>query len=397
MIWSYEAYNNHGEKIFGTLEAENKEEVATYLYEQKMIVSEIRPVKNVSRSKVKPEQLIIFTRLLATGINASIPLTKALEITMAELPAKSNLGMIIVSILHQLKVGKSLSDALRLYQNVFSELYINMVRAGEKSGKLGQALNEVLKYLQKRYEMGKNVSSALLYPALILAFTLLILTFFVTVLIPHFQESYKSFGGNLPEFTLGLLNTTNWIKSHLILIVVITILTILSISRLIKTPKGRKAYENFIFSIPIVGELVRKDIVARFARTLSVLLTNGITLVESLELLQDIVGNSIFEETLYNAVHDLREGKSFSGALKENKHIPSILIQMTTMGEESGRLAQLMENMADFYEKEVDTSIEKITSVITPIMIMFIGLIVGVIVVALYLPIFNISKIMGNQ
>lgn len=395
MIFSYEAFTRSGETAFGSIEAENKDEASRLIYAQDMIVNKLVPIRSVGGQKVKPEELIIFTRLLATAVNASVPLTRALEITMDELSNKSPLRMVVISILHQLKVGKSLSESMQLFQHVFSELYVNMVRAGERSGKLGMALDEALKYLQKRYEIKKKLSSAMLYPSMIVGFAMVVLIFFVTVLIPKFQESYAQFGGNLPAFTQGLINVTGWIKHNLIwllgVIALIIYLTNLAIKR---TAKGRAIYESALFAMPISGEIYKKDIVSRFTRTLSVLLHNGITLVESLELTRGVVNNSLIEATINGAIKDLSEGKSFSAALKDNKYLPPILIQMSAMGEESGRLPDLMENISDFYEKEVDVSVEKITSVITPVMIIFIGLVIGVIVVALFLPMFNMSTLL---
>lgn len=392
MIFSYTAFDKAGETVFGTIEADSKEQAASIVYEQNLIVAKLVPIKQMGKTKVKPTELIIFTRLLSTAVNASIPLTRALEITMGELAAKSELRMIILSILHQLKSGKALSNALSMYRNVFSELYVNMVKAGEKSGKLGIALGEVLKHLQKRYEMKKKISSALMYPGIIMGFAMVILVFFVMVLIPKFQESYSQFGSDIPTFTKGLMDVTNWIKSNILYIAGGIAAIVFAISRIIRTNRGRIIFEKVIFAIPVVGTLYLMDIVSRFTRTLSVLLSNGITLVDSLELVQGVVGNRIFEYTIINANKDLREGKTFTGALRENKYVPGIMTQMAAMGEESGRLAELMGNIADFYESEVDVSIEKITSVITPVMIMFIGVIIGIIVVGLFLPIFSISE-----
>jgi type IV pilus assembly protein PilC len=395
MLYSYEAFSKSGGTVFGSVEAEKKDDVARILYSQGLIAGKVTPIKSGIKAKVKMDELIIFTRLLSTGVNASIPLTRALEITMSELNPKSPLRFIIVSILHELKAGKALSDALSLYRKIFSELYVNMVRAGERSGKLGQSLEEILKYLQKRYEMRKKISSALLYPGIIMGFAAVILVFFITVLIPKFQESYTQFGSEIPGFTLGLISVTNWIKSNLLYIAGGIVIIWFVIKKLINTQKGRMVYEKFVFGIPVVGELYLKDIVSRFARTLSVLLVNGIVLVDALELVRGIVGNRIFEWTIIRSIKDLSEGKSFTGALKENQYIPNIMLQMSSMGEESGKLPQLMSNIADFYEREVDVSIEKITSVITPVMIMFIGIIIGIIVVGLFLPIFNISQMLG--
>ncbi len=392
MIFSYEAFTRSGETTFGTIEAENRDEAGRLIYEQDMIVSKLTPIRSIGGQKVKPEELIIFTRLLSTAVNASVPLTRALEITMEELSDKSPLRMVIISILHQLKVGKALSEAMQLFQHVFSELYVNMVRAGERSGRLGQSLDEALKYLQKRYEMKKKISSAMLYPSLIVGFAMVVLVFFISVLIPKFQESYTQFGGQIPAFTQGLLDTADWVKRNLLWLAGGTALVVYILSLLIKTQKGRALYEEILFALPVSGEIYKKDIVSRFTRTLSVLLHNGITLVESLELTRGVVRNSLIEATINGAIKDLTEGKSFSAALKDNKYLPPILIQMSAMGEESGRLPELMENISDFYEKEVDVAVEKITSVITPVMIIFIGVVIGFIVVALFLPMFNLSS-----
>jgi type IV pilus assembly protein PilC len=392
MIFTYEAFNNSGDKLVGTIDADRKEDVAGMLYEQNLIVSKVVPVKSGGSLRVKPEELIIFTRLLATAINASVPLTRALEITMEELAPSSQLRIIILSVLHQLKTGKALSDSLYMYQNVFSELYVNMVRAGERSGKLGQALSEVLKYLQKRYELKKKISSAMLYPVFIFGFAILVLGFFVAVIIPQFKESYSSFGGEIPEFTAGLLATADWFKENFIFVGIGLAVTVYLLRLYIRSEKGRPVYEKFLFALPVAGSLYKMDLVSRFTRTLSVLLLNGITLVDALELVQGIVNNKTFEATIVDSIHNLTQGKSFTASLKQNPHIPTILVQMTAMGEESGRLAQLLDNLSDFYEKEVDVSVEKLTSVMTPILIAFIGVIIGIIVIGLFLPVFNLSQ-----
>ena len=395
MVFNYEAFTRDGKKIFGTIEAERKDDVAGFLYDQEMIVSKISAVMMKSTIAVKPEETIIFTRLLATAINASLPLTRALEITMDELPQRSGLRSIILSVLHQIKVGKSLSSAISLYPKVYSPFFINMIKAGEKSGKLGQALSEILKYLQKRNEMKKKMSGALMYPVMMLSFAVIVLGFFVTVIIPKFQESYAQFGKDIPELTLAIINITKAIRENFIWIVLVGGAIAAVIVFLLRSDRGRRFFEQIIFAIPIIGALYLKDIVARFTRTVGVLLTNGVTLVESLELVIGIVNNKTFEWTIHDSIQDLTQGKSFTNSLKNNKYVPAILIQMASMGEESGRLAELMSNLSDFYEREVEVGIDRITTIISPIMIIFIGLIIGVIVIALFLPIFNMSQMLN--
>jgi type IV pilus assembly protein PilC len=392
MFFSYEAFTKQGEKAFGTINAQNKEEAAYILYQKDLIVSKISPVKEEKNIKVKEEELIVFTRLLGNAIEAHIPLTRGLEITVDELGDRSPLKAIVLSLLYEIKVGKAFYQALEIYPGVFNRFYVSMVKAGEKSGKLGQAFAQTLSYLMKRYEIKKKISSAMLYPSLILGFACLVLTFFVMVLIPRFQDSYMGFGGELPYFTQMLMGGTNWIKSHILWIIGFIVGLVFFIRYWIQTEKGRLMYEEVVFGIPVIGAIYQKDVVTRFSKTLSVLLNNGITLSEGLELTNGVVNNRNFEIVIHEAISSITNGKTFVSALKEKKHIPSVLVQMVAMGEESGRLGELLDHLSEFYEKDVDVSIEKITSVITPIMIIFIGLIIGFIVVGLFLHIFDISR-----
>ena len=241
--------------------------------------------------------------------------------------------------------------------------------------------------------MKKKISSAMMYPSLILGFSVLILVFFTTTLIPKFQESYTQFGSDLPAITMVLINIANWTKSNIIYLAIGIALLVYLIILYVKTDKGREMYEKFLFALPVVGDMYKKDIVARMSRTLFVLLSNGITLVEALELTRGVVNNKIFEWIISGGIKELTQGGKLTTAFKGNKYVPSIFIQITAMGEESGKVAELMESLSDFYEKEVDGSVEKITTMITPVMIIFIGLIIGVIVIALFLPIFNLSNV----
>jgi type IV pilus assembly protein PilC len=394
MIFSYEAYRKGGEKVFGTVDADNKEMAGYQLFQQDLIVIRLRELKKDKNVRVKEVELIFFTRLLATAVNASIPLTRALEITSGELSAESSLRFIISSILHEIKTGKNLSDAMALYRGVFSELYVNMVRAGERSGKLGASLLDVLRYIQKRFEMKRKISGALMYPGMILSFAFLVLGFFAFGLIPKFRDSYAQFGSELPAPTLILMNAADWLRANILVIAGVLVVLILLIRFLARTERGRDVTENLLFSVPVAGELYRKDIIARMARTLSVLVQNGITLVEALELARGIVASRAFERIINDGIQSLTQGGKLSAAFKGKPQIPTIFVQMTAMGEESGKVGELMENLSEFYEKDVDDNIEKLTTLMTPVMIIFIGIIIGVVVLVLFLPIFNLSSVM---
>ncbi len=393
MILNYEAFTRNGRKVYGTIQADNKEEAEKKLYKEDLILNRIiRSGNFFSGARVKNQEIIHFTRLLATAVKARIPLVKSLEIILEELSAGSTLKYNILSIIGELKSGRNFSDALSINKKIFSHFYISMVRAGEKSGTLDSSLDYILKYLQKREETGKKVSMAMLYPALILSFAFVVLVFFIAVLIPRFQESYSHFGNTLPDLTLKLIQASGWIKDNFFLIIIVISIIYLLFRLAIRTAAGKSIYDRMILSIPLFGGLIRKDILSRLVRTLSTLLSNGITLKDSLELCGGVVKNEAFESSIKNALSDLTQGKSFTKALKENKLFPIMLVQLSAIGEESGRLPELLNNLSDFYENEVSISVEKLTSLLTPIMIIGIGIVIGFIVIALFLPIFNISE-----
>ncbi len=393
MNYNYEAFTRDGKKVYGNITAESEKEAITQLHNQDLIADRIIPEGRRKNNRISSMDLITFTNLLSTAVGAHIPLIKALGIILEEYSGKSQLRSITLSLIKELEAGRPFSEALSLYKNIFSNFYINMVRTGEKSGKLDKSLDYILKYLQKRYDIAGKLSQALLYPSFIMCFAIVVLTFFITFLIPRFQESYSHFGSEIPAFTMGLIRITGYIKNNIAAIILFFIAIFFSLRLWIRTKNGRVFYDRFILIIPFFGNLRKKEIVSLISRSLSILLMNGVTLKESLELTGDIVNNSIFKKILGNSVKEISSGRSFAASLKESRYIPEMLVQITAMGEESGNLPILLDSITEFYEKDLQASMEKITTLISPLLIIFIGIIIGIIVVALFLPIFNISEI----
>ncbi len=394
MIYEYKAYDSVGKEFFGTLEAANKESASFSLYKKDLMVVDLKPIKNKKGSSVGKKDLIVLTRVISNGVGAHLPLTRALEIANQEFSKKSSLRTILFDLLHQIKIGKTFSEALEHHSSVFSSFYINMVRAGEKSGKLDYSFKQILNYLLKRQDMGRKVSSALLYPSMILGFAVLVLIFFMTALIPKFEMTYSQFGNGLPAMTQSLIDFTKWFQTHLIFIFGGLVGVIGGVIALWKSKPGRLLIERMIFAVPIIGNLVNKDILARLTNTLSVLIQNGVTLTDALSLSKGVVGNLTYEKMIQKSILDISRGNKLTDAFKTNPHIPAAMMQMTAMGEETGRLPELLFSISEYYESDVDNSVDQITTIITPILIIFIGVIIGFIIVSLFLPMFNIGQAM---
>lgn len=391
MLFYYEARNKARETITGIIEAPTKDEAVYQVYKKKLEI--IKLEKKKKDKKVGDRDLILFTRVFSNGIEAKIPMTRSFEITMAEIPEKSALKRIAASVLTEIRAGKSLSEAFGLFPEVFPSYYISLIKAGEKSGKISRAISQVLSILSKSYEVKRKVLSAMLYPVFVLSFGLIVLFFFTNAIVPRFQQSYREMGGELPVFTGMIIGITGWFNANLFWIVPLLAVGGYLFYRWTRTEKGGLVYEKALLKIPVVGDLVKKNSVVQFSRAFSVLLGGGVTISDSLELLRNIVQLRQFKTLLQDASGRLSEGKKLSDAFQNSGFLPPALTQMIGMGEESGKLAELTGYLADFYEKELDISVERITSLLTPVLIVVIGLIVGVIAVALFLPIIEISNL----
>lgn len=394
MIYSYEATNRLNRKTeSGYIEAKTREEAERLLFKDNLIVSKLKPAgqKPFSGRKEK-ENILLFTRLLKSSLTVKLPLSRSLDMIANEFPEKSRMRQIIRSILKQVEKGKLLSDALGIHPHLFNGLYISMVQAGEKSAKLDISLDLLLKQLSMNFDLSRKVSLALMYPGLVFASALIVLSFFITVLIPKFRESYERFGGRLPDLTNLVVNFSVFIRNNWFWIIPATVTALVLLYRYFYKGRGRAFIEKLAFRLPFVGRFLIRSEIAAFARILSVQINNGIRLKEALITASGTLNSVLLKTTIMESVKAIKKGIRFTEILKSNPMIPSFFIQSAAMGEESGDLGGLLESAADFYDKETAAGIEKITTLITPALILCVGLIIGLIVFALFLPIMNISE-----
>lgn len=382
----------------GTVEAANESVAVETLTAHGLIVIKILPAAKVNFldelnifNRVSSKELVLFSRQFSTLINAKVPIVQALNILMAQVSSK-RLQTVIQEMAGRVESGDSLSSALARYPKVFSNLYVNLVRAGELSGTMDESLSYLANQLEKDNDLRSKVVGALTYPAFIVVALFvvgfLMFIFVLPPLIGIMQESSVA----LPFTTQILVAATNFIQSFWWAVLLVVIGGIVGGRYYILTPGGRYIFDSMKIHLPVAGDLFRKVYMARFARNLSTLVAGGIPIVKALESVADIVGNQVYREIILDAAEQVRNGKSIASALSQRKEFPPIVPQMTQIGESTGRLQEILQKLASFYEKEVDEVLKILTTLLEPIIMMILGLAVAVMVAGILLPIYNLAS-----
>lgn len=352
-------------------------------------------LKKLTESRIKIKELKIFTRQFATLINAGIPIADALKI-LSEGHISVLLKESLVQVRGSIDAGQKLSDSLKRHDRVFDELYCNMIRAGEEAGIIDTILLRLSVYIEKNEKIRNQVKGALTMPSFILVIAIAVITGIIVFIIPKFQEFYAGSGKALPGLTqmivdLSLLIRTKWY------VFILTIGGIIgSLIYYVKTPEGKKNLDIMLISAPVIGDVVQKSSVARMTRTLSTLLSSGVGLIEAIEIASKTSGNYVIEKALADCKDSVSVGKPFFVPLSRQKQIPKMVAQMVGIGEQSGTLDSMLGKIADFYEEEVETSVKAMLSMIEPMMIVFLGGTIAIILVAMYLPIFGLGDTIGG-
>ncbi len=342
-------------------------------------------------SKISVRDLSIFTDQFGTMMNAGLSISRALSV-LSKQTTNPKLTKIILSLAEEVKKGNSLSSALSKYPNVFSPLYISMVKAGEASGNLGDSLIKMASFLQKDYETEHKLKGAMMYPIAVLVFSILIVIGLFIFVIPRFEDFLNQLGAPLPAPTkLTFAMADFLVKYGWILLIFITIAYILY-TKWAKTPSGRKRVDTWKLKMPVFGELNVKAAMARFSDTLATLFGAGIPLTEALETVKGVIDNVIISEAVEGIINRIKRGESLAASLEKSGMFTPMVVEMTGIGEESGSLDAMLVKVAEFYNEEVDYMINNISALINPIMMVFVGVIIGGVLISLYLPIFQ----MGN-
>ena len=405
----YQARHTSGSVKSGVLEAFNEQDARVRLRAMKL-----EPVRLVQASasqqkaasanfaqkflanqSVAPKELQVFTRQLATLINAGIPVVDGLKI-LIDGSKSGGLKEALIMIKADLETGKRFSTSLAQHPKIFDRLYCNLVEAGEEAGILDQILNRLSTYLEKSGKVAGQVKGALVLPIVIIGFAFVVITGILVFVIPKLQEVFSAGGKELPALTQWVINLSNNIKAKWYMYVGgLTIGPYLIISY-IKTDEGKKLFDGALIRAPLFGDLVLRSSIARMTRTLSTLLSSGVGLIESIEIAARTSGNYSMEEALLRTKEQVLQGRPFAAPLSKEKLIPEMVTQMVAIGEQSGSVDQMLGKIADFYEEEVEAAVKALTSMIEPLLMIGLGVIIAVLVVAMYLPIFSLGDAVGG-
>ena len=398
-VFSYSIRNKEGKIIKGQLEAEAKEKAVEFLHAQGGMILSLRKgsakgLRFVKRGRVKIDELVVFSRQLTTLIESSITIVGAMDI-LHDQTRNPYFKNVINAISRDLKEGSSFAGAMAKYPSIFSELYVSMVEAAETSGNLPEILERLSVYLEKSSALRKKVIASLTYPAVVIFMAIAITSFLIIKVVPSFKEIFSMLGGKLPLPTQMLISFSDFVRSNTLWGVAFIIAGIIIFKKYTSTPKGKKNYHRFLLKLPLFGDILTKVSIAKFARTFSTLVRSGVPFVASLDIVGKTSGNKIIEEAVSKAKNSIQEGIPLSEPLAESKVFPPMVVKMIGVGEKTGKLEKMLSKIAQFYEEQTEIVISSLTSLIEPLVIAFLGIVVGGIVVALFLPIIQITRLLS--
>jgi type IV pilus assembly protein PilC len=396
--FTYSARNLTGALQQGEIELPTREEVVGFLRKQKLIPVKVEEKKTSLNftigSGVKTKDIVIFTRQFATMINAGLPLVQSLDILAKQTENKA-FAKVIGRVQHDVESGNTLADALRQHPRVFTDLYVNMVAAGEVGGILDVILLRLATFLEKNDALARKIKGAMVYPAVILVVAVAAVATLLIVVIPTFQQMFEGAGVALPGPTQFVIWLSAMLQAYWYVIGGVIAAVVILIRQIYKTSAGRLAIDQMLLRAPIFGNLLRKTAVARFTRTLGTLVSSGVAILEGLEITARTAGNRVIHDAVMESRASIAGGETIAEPLKRAGVFPPMVVQMINVGEQTGGLDEMLTKIADFYDDEVDQAVEALLSALEPIMIVFLGGIVGGMIVAMYLPIFDMISAVG--
>ena len=394
-VWKGTASNGEIQK--GEIEAQDEQAARRLLRQQRISLSKIKAkpkdlLENIAlfQQKVTPKDIVIFTRQLSTMIDAGLPLVQGLEILASQQENKT-LKKILLDTKSDVEGGSTFADALKKHPKQFDRLFCNMVAAGEMGGILDDVLKRLADYMEKALRLKRKVKGALTYPIIVLAISALVIGVILIFVIPVFEQMFSEFGGSLPLPTQMVVNLSNFVKSYFLVMIGVVVVMVFLFKKYYKTEKGKRVVDRLILKSPVFGPLLRKVAVAKFTRTLGTLINSGVPILESLNVAAGTADNKMVEEAIYNVRSSISEGRTIAQPLAESGIFPAMVVQMVSVGETTGALDQMLNKIADFYDEEVETAVDALTTMIEPFMIVFLGGTVGSIIIAMYLPIFAMA------
>ncbi len=398
--YQYTAKDKLGHAVAGTLEAPSEAEAANLLHVKELTIVMIKEAKKkalkASGKGIKLDELVVFSRQLATMIDAGIPLVQTLGILLEQID-NPNLKSVVGVVRQDIEAGMSFCDALSKHPAVFSDLYVNMCRAGEASGMLNEVLDRLASYMEKTAALTRKVKASLVYPAVVIIMAMIITAVLLIKVVPTFKGIFEMLGGNLPLPTRILIGASDVLRKFFIPCVVLFFILSALFKKYIATEKGRFNFDTAVLKFPILGELFRKVAVAKFSRTFSTLIKSGVSVLNALDIVGKTSGNKVVEKAVTGSRSAVRDGELISQPLSKSGVFPPIVCRMIAVGEQTGQLEKMLTKIADFYDEQVDAAVSALTSMVEPLVIAFLGVVVGGIVISLFLPIFKITEMIGKS
>ena len=402
-MFRYTAKERTGRAVNGVTEAVDQKALIDALRKQELVIISVKEEKKKEKmqfsakfgSKIKLGELVLFSRQMATMIDSGIPLVQALEI-LSEQIENRGFRAIIVEVKKDVSSGAALNEALAKHPRAFSLLFVNMVKAGESSGALDAIMERLASYLEKTDSLVRKVRSAMVYPLVVSVMAVVITLVLMMKVVPVFKSIFADFGGKLPLPTLILVAVSDFLIHNFILWFISTVVGLVLIGRFLKTDKGTVLFDSFKLNMPIFGIIMRKVAVSKFSRTLSTLVKSGVPILSALEIVGKTANNRVIESAVEKVRNSIREGENITTPLMRTKVFPPLVVRMISVGEQTGELEKMLTKIADFYDDQVDAAVSGITSLIEPLIIAFLGIVIGGIVICMFMPIFQLSTLVSG-
>ena len=400
-VYLWKGKDRHNKSKKGEMEAPSEDVVRSELARRKITSAKVKKkpkdlFENVSfmQPKVKQSDVIIFCRQFSTMIDAGLPIIQCLDILYAQNDNKTFKKM-LKDVKSNVESGQTLAEAMRKYPKQFDDLFVNMISAGEAGGILDMILRRLSAYLEKAAKLKAKIKGGMTYPLVTIVIAIVVVAIIMIFVIPVFEEMFSGLGSALPAATQIVVKLSRAIKSNIFYIIGGIVIFIYAFRRFYRTEKGKVLMDDFVLKLPLFGDLIRKAAVAKFTRTTGTMLSSGVAILDALEIVAKTAGNKTIEKAVLDTRTAIAEGRTMSDPLAESGVFPSMVCQMIAVGESTGALDAMLTKIADFYEEEVDQAVENLTALIEPFMIVFLGVVIGGLVVSMYLPIFKMAGALG--
>ncbi|CAG37511.1 type II secretion system F family protein [Desulfotalea psychrophila] len=398
-IYTWKGVNSYGDKRKGEVEAVDATAALNQIKRLRINAPVIKEkpkdlLASISffQPKVTGKDIVIFTRMLSTMIDAGLPLVQGIEI-LEQQQENPTFKKAIGKIKGDVESGTTLADSMRKHPKIFDKLFTNMIEAGETGGILDTILQRLAAFMEKSMALKKKIKGAMTYPTICLAISILILIIILVFVVPVFSQMFADFGSSLPLPTQIVVNMSDFFKNNIIYMLIALFALMAAVKKIYTTEKGQIAIDKILLQAPVVGPLLRKVAVAKFTRTLSTMLQSGVPILEALQVVAKTAGNKIIERAVFRVADGIAEGRPMAEPLEESGVFPNMVTQMINVGESVGALDAMLEKIADFYDGEVDQAVDNLTAMIEPFMMVFLGGMIGGLVVAMYLPIFKMASV----